>query len=71
VAGCKALCVYLRGDRQHTWSMLPVVGDSFYVDIDMFEPTSDSSGIRRSRDFARQIGERLAGMEQKYFARRK
>jgi len=71
VAGCKALCVYLRGDRQQSWSMLPVVGDSFYVDIDMFEPTSDSSGIRRSRDFARQIGERLARMEEKYFARRK
>lgn len=71
VAGCKALCVYLRGDRQQSWSMLPVVGDSFYVDIDMFEPTSDSSGMRRSRDFARQIGERLAAMEEKYFARRK
>jgi hypothetical protein len=71
VAGCKALCVYLRGDRQQSWSMLPVVGDSFYVDIDMFEPTSESSGIRRSRDFARQIGERLARMEEKYFARRK
>lgn len=71
VAGCKALCVYLRGDRQQSWSMLPVVGDSFYVDIDMFEPSSsESSGIRRSRDFARQIGERLARMEEKYFARR-
>ena len=71
VAGCKALCVYLRGDRQQSWSMLPVVGDSFYVDIDIFEPTSsERSGIRRSRDFARQIGERLASMEEKYFARR-
>lgn len=71
VNGCKALCVYLRGDRQNTWSMLPVVGDSFYVDIDMFEPSSESSGIRRSRDFAQQIGQRLAHMEEKYFARRK
>lgn len=70
VAGCKALCVYLRGDRQQSWSMLPVVGDSFYVDIDMFEPTSDKSGVRRSRDFAVQIADRLAGMEEKYFARR-
>jgi len=71
VAGCKALCVYLRGDRQQSWSMLPVVGDSFYVDIDIFEPSSsERSGIRRSRDFARQIGERLASMEEKYFARR-
>ncbi len=70
VNGCKALCVYLRGDRQNTWSMLPVVGDSFYVDIDMFEPSSESSGVRRSRDYARQIGQRLARMEEKYFARR-
>ncbi|MGD8494930.1 MAG: lysophospholipid acyltransferase family protein [Gemmatimonadales bacterium] len=71
VAGCKALCVYLRGDRQQSWSMLPVVGDSFYVDIDLFEPSSsEQSGIRRSRDFARQIGDRLARMEEKYFARR-
>lgn len=70
VAGCRALCVYLRGDRQRTWSALPVIGESFYVDIDMFQPTSNGSGMRRSRDFARQIAERLARMEEKYFARR-
>lgn len=71
VAGCRALCVYLRGDRQGSWSALPSIGDSFYVDIDIFEPSSENSGIRRSRDFARQIGERLAGMEEAYFDRRK
>ncbi len=70
VAGCRALCVYLRGDRQRSWSALPVIGDSFYVDIDMFQPTSEGSGMRRSRDFARQIADRLAHMEEKYFARR-
>ena len=70
VAGCRALCVYVRGDRQRSWSALPVIGDSFYVDIDMFQPTSDRSGIRRSRDFASQIADRLVRMEEKYFARR-
>lgn len=70
VAGCRALCVYLRGDRQRSWSALPVIGDSFYVDIDMFQPTSNGSGMRRSRDYARQIAERLVRMEEKYFARR-
>jgi len=70
VAGCRALCVYLRGDRQSSWSALPVIGDSFYVDIDMFQPTSERSGMRRSRDFARQIADRLVSMEEKYFARR-
>ena len=70
VAGCRALCVYLRGDRQRSWSALPVIGDSFYVDIDMFQPTSEQKGMRRSRDYARQIASRLARMEEKYFARR-
>jgi hypothetical protein len=70
VAGCRALCVYVRGDRQRSWSALPVIGDSIYVDIDMFQPTSDRSGVRRSRDFASQIAARLVGMEEKYFARR-
>lgn len=70
VAGCRALCVYVRGDRQRSWSALPVIGDSFYVDIDMFQPTSERSGVRRSRDFASQIANRLVRMEEKYFARR-
>ena len=70
VRGCRALCVYLRGDKQSTWSTVPARGDSFYVDFELFEPKSDRSGMRRSRDIAAQIGNRLVQMEQKYFARR-
>jgi len=70
VGGCRALCVYLRGDKQKTWSAVPARGDSFYVDFELFEPKSDRSGMRRSRDIASQIGNRLVQMEQKYFARR-
>lgn len=68
VRGCQALCVYLRGDRQRTWSTFPARGDSFYVDFELFRPRSDYSGLRRSRDFARQILEQLAAMEERYFA---
>lgn len=71
VGRCRALCVYLRGDRQLTYSTVPARGDSFYVDFELFRPVSDHSGMRRSRDFANQIAERLAHMEEKYFARRK
>ena len=71
IPDCHALCVYLRGDRQHTWSTIPARGDSFYVDFEMFRPESEFSGMRRSRDFARQIGERLVELEEKYLARRK
>ncbi len=70
VRDCRALCVYLRGDRQLTWSTVPARGDSFYVDFEIFQPLSDYSGIRRSQDMARQIVHRLAAMEERYFARR-
>ncbi len=70
VPGCQPLCVYLRGDRQHTWSTVPARGDSFYIDFELVEPQSDHSGMRRSRDFSQQIVDRLVGMEKKYFAGR-
>lgn len=70
VDGCKALCVYLRGDRQLTWSTVPARGDSFHVDFEFFQPESLHRGMRRSRDLAQQIVARLARMEEKYFASR-
>jgi len=71
VRRCRALCVYLRGDKQETFSTIPARGDSFYVDFEVFRPESELSGMRRSRDFAQQIAQRLVAMEEKYFARRK
>ncbi len=70
VPGCQPLCVYLRGDRQQTWSTAPARGDSFYIDFEVVEPHSDHSGMRRSRDFSQQVVARLVGMEEEYFARR-
>jgi hypothetical protein len=62
--------VYLRGDRQHTWSTVPARGDSFYIGFDLVEPHSNHVGMRRSRDFSEQIVDRLVAMEEEYFARR-
>ena len=70
VDGCRAICVYLRGDRQDTWSTFPARGNSFYVDFEVFKPRSEHSGLRRSRDFSQQIVGRLVSMEKEYFARR-
>ena len=69
IPDCHALCVYLRGDRQEGWSTFPKRGDSFYVDFEVFRPESENSGMRRSRDFAVQIADRLVQLEEKYFAR--
>jgi len=71
IPNCHVLCVYLRGDRQETWSRMPARGDSFSVDFELFRPESEASGLRRSRDFAHQIGERLVKLEERYLAGRK
>ena len=71
VPECQALCVYMRGDNQDSWSTVPKRGDSIYLDFHMFRPESEFSGMRRSRDIARQIVSHIADMESEYFANRK
>lgn len=67
VPGCRVLCVYLRGGRQTTWSDFPARGERFRVLLDCFEPRSEQRGIRASVDVSRQILQRLAGLEARYF----
>lgn len=64
---CRVLCVYLRGRKQETWSQRPARRDVLDVSIECIEPKSDARGVRRSRDFSRQIVSQLAGMEREYF----
>jgi 1-acyl-sn-glycerol-3-phosphate acyltransferase len=70
VEDCKALCVYLRGEGQRTWSTIPALGETFHVDFEFFQPESLHQGLRRSRDLAQQIVSKLARMEEEYFASR-
>ena len=68
--GCRVLCVYLRGERQHGYTDLPARGDRLWVSLSpLLEPKSDHAGLRGSRDVARQIAARLSEMEQAHFAR--
>ena len=64
---CRVVCVYLRGRKQETWSQAPARGDVLDVEVECIEPKSDARGLRRSRDFSRQIVTQLASMERKYF----
>ncbi len=70
VSGCRALCVYLRGDAQATWSTMPARGDTFHVDFCVLAPTSPHRGLRRSRDLAQQVVAQLQRMEESYLADR-
>jgi hypothetical protein len=67
VPSCRVLCVYLRGDAQTEYSDLPSSGDTLRVSLALLEPKSDHSGLRGSRDVARQIVSRLSEMEREYF----
>ncbi len=67
VEGCRVLCVYLRGERQETWSSIPARGERFHVELSCIEPKTDLRGARGSRELARQITAQLARMEEEYF----
>jgi 1-acyl-sn-glycerol-3-phosphate acyltransferase len=69
VPGCRVLCVYLRGDRQDSWSDLPVRGERFRVELSTLEPKSDRPGLRGSVEIARQIVGRLVEMEERFLDR--
>lgn len=68
--GCRVLCVYLRGEQQHSYSNVPMRDDRLHISLSCIEPKSDHSGLRGSLDVARQIAGRLAEMEREYFAER-
>ena len=68
VEDCKIMCMYLRGDKQHRYSLIPAWGDTFYAQVEVFQPTPVAQeGLRAQREYAAQIIERLAQMEERYF----
>ncbi len=66
----QVVCVYLRGEMQHTFSYVPADGDRIDVTASILEPRTQATGMRAARDLTRQIGSRLAEMEAAYFAKR-
>lgn len=69
--GCKVMLIYLRGDSQETFGMMPRLGERFTMQVKVFDPGAVSgAGLRLQREYARRIVDRLAGMEEEYFASR-
>lgn len=68
---CRVMLVYLRGDGQERYGTIPRFGERFTMTVEVFDPgVVDVGGLRRQREHARRIIERLAGMEDQYFAGR-
>ena len=70
LGNCRVLCVYLRGDRQRSWSNMPAAGDTFSIATRVFAPRTELRGMRGSRDLADQVLHQLVGMEEEYLASR-
>ena len=69
VDSCKVMCIYLRGDKQDKYGLIPVWGEKFFIRMEVFSPLrSADGGLRAQREYAAQIINRLAQMEEKYFA---
>jgi hypothetical protein len=72
VENCKVLFMYLRGDKQDSYSIIPAWGEKFSVQMEVFTPEHvEGSDLRMQREYAKQIIDRLAQMEEKYFALRR
>lgn len=69
---CKVLCIYMRGDRQESYSAIPRLGERFTISIDVLAlERTELTGLRAQRHYAEQIINRLAQMEEAYFAARR
>ncbi len=65
----QVVCVYLRGERQETWSDLPAKGDTLHLHVELLEPRTSEKGLRAARDLSRQVILTLQAMEKTHFTR--
>jgi hypothetical protein len=72
IENCKIMCMYLRGDKQDNYSAIPAWGDKFSMQMEVFTPKLiEGSELRAQREYATQIIDKLAQMEENYFALRR
>jgi len=67
VDGCRVLCVYLRGDRQETSTVLPARRQTFDLTMELIEPNVERGGVRGNRIVVNQILDQLENLESTYF----
>ncbi len=65
--GCRVLCVYLRGDKQETYTDFPPKHSRFRVSLKVIHPVTGLRGRPAYFELATQIADTLQGMESDYF----
>ena len=67
----RVMLVFLRGDQQQEYGLMPRYGERFTMTVEDFDPGREAGGgLRLQREYARRIVARLADMEDAYFASR-
>ena len=67
----RIMLVYLRGDHQDQYGTMPCFGETFTMHVQALDMRRlDGGGLRRQREYARQVIERLARMEEGWLATR-
>lgn len=64
------LCIYMRGEKQRGFGVLPSRGDVLHVRAEVLAPTTTAVGLRAAKDLSRQVVDKLAELEESYFASR-
>ena len=68
---CRVMLIYLRGDHQEEYGTIPCRGETFTMEVEAFDPRRMAGGgLRLQREYARQIIEKLARMEDRWLASR-
>lgn len=69
VGDCNILCVYMRGDKQKTYSQIPAKKDILTVSLEVLKPDLIATkGLRNQRAISIRIMEKLKEMEDRHFA---
>ena len=68
VPECKVMCIYLRGDHQNTYGVIPKFGERFTAEISVLKlQKTERASLRAQKYYAEQIIKKLAQMEDEYF----
>ena len=67
VPNCRVLCVYVRGDKQETFSNYPLKNSSFYMKLKCITPKTNLQGREANGQIVNQIAQTIKTQEEEYF----
>lgn len=68
--GCRALCVYVRGDKQETFTDYPPKNSTIRLRLRLITPETRHVGREAYAELAGQVADTIAELEREHFAER-